>query len=261
MSIKPIVFYDIPSAVPINAWSPNTWKVRYALNYKKLPYRTEWVEYPDIAATCIRIGAAPTTVWAKDGSPYYTSPFIFDPNTNIAVSDSLVIIQYLDEQYPNTPSLVRFSSGNLGVIQAGFVEVLEEVILAQAWQFLLPRVREILNPASEDYFRRTREESFEQRLEDVVPKKENGDWDKEWAKVKKGFEKAEKWFKQHGTGDSGEWVLGDTLSFADVAIASYLIFIRITMGEDSQNWKDITSWSGGRWARIVERLAPYETVL
>ncbi|TFK67434.1 hypothetical protein BDN72DRAFT_798951 [Pluteus cervinus] len=265
MSIKPIIFYDIPSTLPGNVWSPNTWKARYALNYKKIPYKTEWVEYPDIASTCIRIGAPPTTTWKKDGSPYYTAPFIFDPNTNRAISDSIVIAQYLDEQYPDTLPLFRFPGSpiglNLGVVQAGFVDAFRAIALANSWQFTLPRTRAILNPVSEVYFRRTREETFGKRLEDVVPKKETGDWDREWEKVKKDFEAADKWFRQHAAPNSGEWVLGDTLSFADLSIAGYLIWIRILMGEDSQYWKDITSWSGGRWGRFIERLAPYETVL
>ena len=67
---KPIVFYDIPgNAHSHKAWSPNTQKTRcallsrlrdvkvisersdlfsYSLNYKGIPYKTVWVEYPDI---------------------------------------------------------------------------------------------------------------------------------------------------------------------------------------------------------------------
>ncbi|THU78683.1 hypothetical protein K435DRAFT_786154 [Dendrothele bispora CBS 962.96] len=46
---KTLVFFDIPSK--IGAWSPNTWKTRYSLNYKGIPYKTVWVESPDIAKT------------------------------------------------------------------------------------------------------------------------------------------------------------------------------------------------------------------
>jgi hypothetical protein len=66
MSHKAIIFYDIPGNVqPSKAWVQNTQKTRcvtiarynmpgefmftrYTLNYKGLPYRTMWVEYPDI---------------------------------------------------------------------------------------------------------------------------------------------------------------------------------------------------------------------
>ena len=41
------VLFDIPGKDGL-AWSPNVWKVRAVLNYKKLPYKTEWIEFPDI---------------------------------------------------------------------------------------------------------------------------------------------------------------------------------------------------------------------
>jgi len=42
------VLYDIPGKEG-KCWSPNTWKIRAALNYKKVDYKTEWIEFPDIA--------------------------------------------------------------------------------------------------------------------------------------------------------------------------------------------------------------------
>ncbi|PSR72266.1 hypothetical protein PHLCEN_2v11858 [Hermanssonia centrifuga] len=77
---------------------------RYSLNYKGLPYRTEWVEYPDIEVLCIRIGAPPTST--KHGRPRYTLPVIYDPSTNSVISDSVDIAKYLDETYPDTPKLL-----------------------------------------------------------------------------------------------------------------------------------------------------------
>jgi glutathione S-transferase len=92
---EPLIFYDIPNkhSGQHRAWSPNTWKVRLALNYKRIPYRTVWVEYPDIQPLCLAIGAVQTT-----GG--YTLPIIHDPNTDRVVSDSWEIVKYLDAQYP-----------------------------------------------------------------------------------------------------------------------------------------------------------------
>ena len=66
---------------------------RIALNYKRLPYRTEWVEYPDIEATLRAIGGAPTAkVSLNDGSggkkDHYTLPAIHDSHTNAVITDS-----------------------------------------------------------------------------------------------------------------------------------------------------------------------------
>ena len=43
-----ITLYDIPTVAPKICWSPNTLKARMTLNFKKAPYKTEWIEYPDI---------------------------------------------------------------------------------------------------------------------------------------------------------------------------------------------------------------------
>ncbi|KAI0682851.1 hypothetical protein BC835DRAFT_807562, partial [Cytidiella melzeri] len=80
----PIIFYDIDSSKPGRAWSPNTWRTRYALNYKGIPYRTEWVEYPDIEPLCKKIGGS-ATAKKEDGRDHYTLPMIYDPSTGEVV--------------------------------------------------------------------------------------------------------------------------------------------------------------------------------
>ncbi|KIP07685.1 hypothetical protein PHLGIDRAFT_70589, partial [Phlebiopsis gigantea 11061_1 CR5-6] len=117
--IQPIVLYDIPSKdkQPV---SPNTWKVRYALNYKGLPHTTEWIEYPDIEDTLRALDAPHTSTW-PDGRPYYTLPMIFDPNTQRRVVDSAAIAKYLDTAYPATPAL--FPAGT-DALQAAVLDAL-----------------------------------------------------------------------------------------------------------------------------------------
>ncbi|KAI0258200.1 hypothetical protein BC834DRAFT_912736 [Gloeopeniophorella convolvens] len=54
--------YAIPgNSVKYLAWSPNMWKARFALNYKGVPYKTGWIEFPDIAPLAQRIGAPHTS--------------------------------------------------------------------------------------------------------------------------------------------------------------------------------------------------------
>ena len=69
---------------------------RYVLNIKRIPYKTVWVEYPDIKPLCLKIGASPAES-LPDGSPLYTLPVIYDPNTQTPVSDSAAIARYLDK--------------------------------------------------------------------------------------------------------------------------------------------------------------------
>ena len=75
-----ILFYDlsVQSSVRSNkCFSPNTLyahpqtsrrpqltlglsSIRYALNYKRLPYKTVWVEYHEIEPVAKKVGAKPT---------------------------------------------------------------------------------------------------------------------------------------------------------------------------------------------------------
>jgi len=76
----------------------------YTLNLKGIPYKTEWVEYPDIEPICKKLGIAPTYKNA-DGSDRYTIPAIHDPSTGVYISDSVLIAEYLDKTYPYTPQV------------------------------------------------------------------------------------------------------------------------------------------------------------
>ncbi|KAF8979309.1 hypothetical protein BDQ17DRAFT_1215757, partial [Cyathus striatus] len=100
-----LTFYDIPSKVPGQAWSPTNWKVRFILNYKQLEYKTEWIEYPDIEAFCKQHGIPPTAT-KLDGTGYYTLPAIHDEKTGIYKADTIPIAQYLDMTYPDTPAVI-----------------------------------------------------------------------------------------------------------------------------------------------------------
>jgi hypothetical protein len=50
-------------------------------------------------------------------------------------------------------------------------------------------------------------------------------------------------------------------SWGDIVVTSYLPALTILWGEDSQKWKDVTSWSNGRWAGITAALKKYKTVV
>ena len=73
------------------------------LNYKKIPYKVEWVNFPEIEAMCKSIGAAPSGK-KTDGKPHYTVPVIkIEPPTGssdpvVVLSDSYNIAQYIEQR-------------------------------------------------------------------------------------------------------------------------------------------------------------------
>jgi hypothetical protein len=78
-----------------------TCRRRYTLNYKRIPYKTVWVEYPDIKALSLEIGAQPTS-FDDAGVGEYTLPTIRDPELG-TVTNSYDIALALDKRYPERP--------------------------------------------------------------------------------------------------------------------------------------------------------------
>ncbi|KAH0836692.1 hypothetical protein J3R83DRAFT_8414 [Lanmaoa asiatica] len=236
---SPIIFYDIPSKLGINAWSPNTWKTRYALNIKGIPYKTQWVEYPDIETLAKKIGAPPTGT-KDDGQPAYTLPIINDPNTGKVISDSFLIAVYLDATYPNGNTL--FPSGTKPLIEAfeaGVVGALGGILPLQ-----LAISCYVLNPPSEVYFRVTREAKFGKKIEEFSP--EGPKRAADLAKGKEGFAAVDSWLAK----SDGEFVLGNTISYADGILAAWLTWIKVT----GVVWKEVATWHNGRWATYLENV-------
>jgi len=235
--VSRIIFYDIPSKLSSNSWSPNTWKTRYALNIKGVSYKTEWVEYPDIESLAKKIGA-PATGTKGDGSPSYTLPIIQDPNTGKVIADSFLIAEYLDATYPTGNAL--FPAGTKPVIAAfesGIVNALGGLFMQQ-----LALSCSILNPSSEAYFRRTREAQFGKKIEEFSP--EGATRDADLAKGKEAFAAVDGWLAK----SEGKFVLGNTVSYADGILAGWFIWIKLT----NPNWKEIASWHNGRWATYLD---------
>ena len=187
--------------------------IRTVFNYKRIPYRTKWVEVPDIEPLSKKLGINPTGQ-KKDGSPYYTLPAIYDPETKSAIADSFAIAEYLENTYPETPSV--FPHGTVA-FQKAFEPNLVENICA-AWPFIIPVVASKLNPRSEEYLR-LREISYGgQRV--VAPTGETRI--EEWSKFKKGMDMA--YSSLVMMDKKGKYMMGDTISWSDFVLFCFLSF-------------------------------------
>ncbi|KAH9924680.1 uncharacterized protein BXZ73DRAFT_91251 [Epithele typhae] len=254
---KPIIFYDIPCLSKSKVFSPHTWKIRLSLNFKGLPYKTVWVEYPDIQALCRKIGASAGDK-AEDGTPIYTLPAIYDPNTKTTVSDSMAIARYLDKTYPDTPRLIPPGTD---VLTVAFEKALHGTFAPPPpFRFvIIPAAFEKLRAASQPYFRATREKRFNKKIEDIAPK--GSEFRAEcWRKTEEGFSKMAKWYEADG--EEKLLVMGDKggASYADFVIAGVFSWFRDCLGEESEEWKSVEKWDGGRWIRLLSVMEQYSTV-
>ncbi|EIW76250.1 hypothetical protein CONPUDRAFT_64556 [Coniophora puteana RWD-64-598 SS2] len=244
----PIVFYDIPSTLPNNAWSPNTWKIRYALNMKCLPYKTEWVEYPDIEPLAVKLGGAPTGT-KPDGSPLYTLPMIKDPNNGKVVTDSLIIAAYLDEAYPDNVTLFPANINSLAAaFEAEVCGALDPILL-----LLISLSASILNPTSAKFYKSTREVIFDKKFEEfasVGAKRAEG-----WKKAEEGLGKIADWLATNG---DSKYVLGDTASYADCILAGYMGWVTTII--PGAGLKSLENWHDGRWIKHLNAMEAFAKV-
>lgn len=229
-----------------------------SLNYKGVPYETKWVEYPDIEGTLQSIGGRPTSK-KNDGTDYYTLPAIYDPSTGAVVTDSLKIADYLDAQYPAPDYPRLIPEGCRAAVQLILDHDVYKV-LNSGGSVLLPLLVlpacQKLNPVSSEFFRRTREADFKQKLEDISPKGEKRDSD--WTKAKSGFSSLATIYEMNGEGK--EFFFGETFSFVDMIIIGRLLWAKALLGDENEEWKAMEKWDGGKWCRLLALTREYQIV-
>ncbi|OBZ68779.1 hypothetical protein A0H81_11341 [Grifola frondosa] len=237
---EPIIFYDIPG----NAAKDQAW---FSLNYKGLPYKTQWVEYPHIAGLCKEIGAPPTDTY-PDGSPAYTLPAYTTRTRRPAVSESALIARYLDKTYPDTPTLIPTATDAL---HAAFQTALSTTFTSTLMPITLPATNQQLNPVSEEYFRRTREAKFG-KLEEWSPP--GPVREAHWKAIEAGLHKVTKWLSMDGK--EKLFFMGETISMQ----ISHCWLADLDQ-EGTGEWKNVKRWGGGRWGKFMEAFEKYETVV
>ncbi|CAI7640621.1 unnamed protein product [Penicillium glandicola] len=238
MAAEPdIVLYDLACTKNVS-FSPVVWRIRLMLNYKNIPYKTIFLEFPDIEPTLKELGLVPAT--SASGSKY-TVPAIQHVPTNTYIMDSLPIAQFLETTYPSPP--VPLTSG-LGLE----IETKARGVLGKAiYSSVMPREIHILSPRSQEYFRRTREASIGHRLEDLL------DDDKEkqvWDGVSDAMAAVGELMLTHKA--DGPFVLGAQPSYTDFFISGSLQSTRVI---DEGVFQRMIRYPG--YGEIYEACLPY----
>lgn len=144
-----IVFYELAGANPDLRFSPYCWRTRLALAHKELPCRP-----------------VPWRFTEKDRIAFSGQskvPVIVDGERTI--SDSWTIAEYLEDAYPNRPSLF---GGPVGRGQANFVNGWVDGTVQPGLSSLVVRdILDVLAPGDRAYFRSSREARFGRTLEEV----------------------------------------------------------------------------------------------
>ncbi|KAF9485072.1 hypothetical protein BDN70DRAFT_824551 [Pholiota conissans] len=241
---KPILFYDIASAPPATTYAPNPWKTRYALNFKGVQYKTEWVELPDVEATRKRLGVpAVRKIW--DGSDFYTLPVIHDLATGEKIGDTFDIAVYLDKTYPNGPTLMPPSTAGLTKAFNLQIDTLftNHVLLCA---YGIP-----YNPANFEDTKKTF--LYRARMEKWEDMKLEGEARvKTLESLKTALGELAKVYRTGGP------FLEDAPAYPDLIVGAWLQFYKRTLL--AKEWEDLTTWDNGLWAKIHKALEKYAEV-
>jgi glutathione S-transferase len=149
-----ITMYDLCGAESDRRFSPFCWRARMALAHKELPVET-----------------VPWRFTEKNKLPQPNAgrvPVIVDGGR--VVHDSTAIAEYLDERYPDRPSLF---GGEAGRGLTRFVQNwTDTVVLNNLIRLVLLDIHGHLGPEDQAYFRADREKRFGAALEEVVRDRE-----------------------------------------------------------------------------------------
>lgn len=210
-----IILFDLPSkGTDPRAWSLNPWKARASLNFKDLPYKTEWIEYPDIAPTCKKLGIQPNDTSSGSSYAEYSSPFAKMPDGNY-IMDSRKIAEALEKIKPE-PSLHMDEGEMIDRTQATVLSV--NVNLGAIG---MPRVPEkLLNEKSAEYFYETRKKRFGMPLPDLAKSdRAKNAWENAAPHIQALADLLEE-------KKDGPYVLGKDPSFCDMIIGGFWVFVK-----------------------------------
>jgi glutathione S-transferase len=149
MNVTKIKMYDLAGAEDDRRPSPNCWRVRLALLHKKLPFETVPVRFTEKEIIAFSgQGRVPVIV---DGEKI--------------VYDSWAIAEYLENNYPESPSLF---GGAIGKSLSRFVtDWVETLINPELVRLIITDIYSHIHEKDKDYFRQTREKAFGATLEQI----------------------------------------------------------------------------------------------
>src|SRR3712207_6802176 len=148
------VLYDLAGADPNLRFSPYCWRAKLALAHKGLEYETVPWRFTDKDAIAF--------------SGQGRVPVLIDDER--VVSDSWAIAVYLEETYPDGPSLF---GGPAALALTRFVNAWADMVLqAGMIRLIVSDIAAIIHEKDQAYFRQSREQRFGMPLEQVTAGRE-----------------------------------------------------------------------------------------
>ncbi|TDK37087.1 glutathione S-transferase family protein [Rhizobium deserti] len=195
------ILYSLCGADESRPFSPHCWKVVQALAHKQLDFTERPMPFTEIPT--IEGGFSKTVPILRDG--------------NELIRDSFEIALYLEQTYPDRPTLF---GGEGGKALARFVEGFSQMVVHSAIaRIAVKDIHDMLGEKDQVDFRRSREALFGRTLEEIDAARQ--------AEID-GF--AEKLKPIRHTLQYQDFIGGETPLFADYILFGALQWMRITAG-------------------------------
>ena len=192
-----IVLYELVGAEETTRFSPFCWRARLALEHKGLAFETVPIRFSDKAL--LTFSGQDKVPVIKDGDK--------------VVSDSWEIANYLEDTYPDRPTLFPDGDGrSLTRFVTNWVDTALHPILAP---LLTPITLERIAECDRAYFRESREQRFGKRLEELSPAEEL---------VVRNLRTA--LAPLNRTLSTSPFLAGDAPGYADIALMGSLMWVR-----------------------------------
>lgn len=266
---NPLILYDISSPLKPRSYAPNPSKARLALSFKRVPFKTTWVDILDIPDVREGLSCAATRK-LDDGSDFYTLPMLRDPASGRVVGDSFDIANYLEDTFPDsggclfpsdstrtgldyesphkdTPFFAPLTS-NQGSKNEAYARFNLHVDATFSAHVVLVSQYMPFNPDTADavkalFIRRAHLRSWDDlRVQGEA---------REQLKVafKEALTSLAQLFMIH---DTGPYLEGKQANYADLIVGGWLNMLSVTMPEEE--WKDFRTWHSGVFARLHDAL-------
>ena len=266
---NPLVLYDISSPKQPRSYAPNPSKARLALSFKRVPFKTTWVDILDIPDT--RKGLhCPATRKLDDDSDFFTLPMLQDPVSGKVVGDSFDIANYLEDTFPGSggrlfpPNSTRTGldyesphrdtvffapiTSNQGAKNEAYARFNLHVDATFSAQMVLHGVNLPFNPETVDAAKAVMiKRAHLKSWDDLIVKGEAR------QQLMGAFKDAVKSLADlYMVHEDGPYLEGKEANYADLIVGGWLNMFSIIMPEDE--WKDFRTWHNGVFARLHDAL-------
>ncbi|PQE33487.1 glutathione s-transferase protein [Rutstroemia sp. NJR-2017a WRK4] len=265
----PLILYDISSPIQPRSYAPNPSKARLTLSFKRVPFKTTWVDIPDIANVRKSLNC-PATRKFDDGSDFYTLPMLQDPASGRVVGDSFDIANYLEDTFPDSggclfpPDSTRTGldyesphkdtpfyaplTTNQGSKNEAYAKFNVNVDATFSAHVMLVAHYMPFNPNTAEatkalFVKRAHMNSWD----DFSVQGEAREHLK--TKFKEALTSLAQLFMVHET---GPYLEGEQANYADLIVGGWLNMFSVTM--PAEEWKDFRTWHGGVFARLHDAL-------